>query len=186
MFAMTLTRRFRAVVIALGIFTFTNGTSGKELLGTRIQAFDTVGAVATVINLHPDITVTAIEIEIAFFFTTVAFATAVHFLIVIITFRMNSIMTVALRFSKFAVHQRFCRCWRRWRRGNICRTNRSLRWWWRRRRSYTRFLLLLGFNVNRQCHGRCAQQHKRHSAGKQKLVHKRPHQTLVVTTKIIY
>ena len=110
---MMLTRRFRTIVIALSVFAFTNGTSSKELLGTRIQAFDAVSAVATVINLHPNVTVIAIEIEIAFFFTTVAFATAEHFLIVVVAFHMNSIMAIALRFSKLAANR--CRR-RRWRR----------------------------------------------------------------------
>ena len=102
---MMLTRRFRTISTILEVFAFTNGTGSKEPLVARIQAFDTVSAVATVINLHPDITVIAVEVEIAFFFTTVAFATAEHLLIVVVTFHMNSIMAIALRFSKLAANR---------------------------------------------------------------------------------
>ena len=99
------TRRFRTIGATLEVFAFTNGTGCKEPLVTRIQAFDTVCTVATVINLHPDVTVIAVEIEIAFLFTTHAFATAVHLLIVVVAFRMNSIMAIALRFSKLAANR---------------------------------------------------------------------------------
>ena len=98
-------RRFRTIGTILEVFAFTNGTGSKEPLVARIQAFDTVSAVATVIDLHPDVTVIAVEIEIAFLFTTHAFATAVHLLIVVVAFRMNSIMAIALRFSKLAANR---------------------------------------------------------------------------------
>ena len=98
-------RRFRTIGAALEVFAFTNGTGCKESLSTRIQAFNTVCAVTAVINLHPDVTVAAIEIKIAFLFTTHAFATAEHLLIVVVAFRMNSIMAIAPRFSKLAANR---------------------------------------------------------------------------------
>ena len=98
------TRRFRAVGSILEVFAFANRTSGKELLSTRIHAFDTVCTVATVIDFHPDVTVVAIEIEIAFLFTTHAFAATKHFLIVVVTFCMNSIIAIAPRFRKLTAN----------------------------------------------------------------------------------
>ena len=111
MVAMMFARRFRAIVIAMDIFAFVNAASGKELMTFRIHAIDTVCAVTAVINLHPNFTIGAIEVELAFLFTAIAFATAIHFLIVVVTFCMNSIMAVAPRFCKLASHQRFCRRW---------------------------------------------------------------------------
>ena len=96
-----LARRFRAIV-AIEIFAFTDAASGKELTTSRISAINTVSAVTTVINLHPDITIVAIEVKLAFLFATIAFATAIHLLIVAVTFSMDSVMTVALRFCKLA------------------------------------------------------------------------------------
>ena len=97
-----LTRRFRAVVITMEIFTFANAASRKELMTSRIHAIDTVCAVSAVINLHPNFAIGAIEVKPTFLFTTEALATAVHFLIVVITFSMYSIMAVALRFCILA------------------------------------------------------------------------------------
>ena len=127
---MLLTRRFRTVVISMEVFAFANTASDKVLVTLRVHAFDTVSPVATVINLHPDFAVGAIEIELTFLFTTVAFATAIHFLIVVVAFCMNSVMTIALRFSKLTSYQRLYR--RRWRRKGAGA------------------FFLLGFNVNRQ------------------------------------
>ena len=152
--AMVLARRLRAIEIAMKVFAFADGTSGKELLVTRIHALDAVGAVATEIDLHPDVTVAAVEVEIAFLFTTDAFASAVHTLIVTVTFRMNSVMAVALRFRILAAYHR----------------SRRRRWRWRRRSDSGGFLLL-GFNVDRQCHSGSTKQHERHREGKHKLVH---------------
>ena len=100
---MLLVRLFHAtMVVAIKIFAFANAASGKELATLRILAFNTVSTVATVINLHPDITVIAVEVKLTFLFTTITFATAIHLLIVAITFSMNSVMAVTLRFCKLA------------------------------------------------------------------------------------
>lgn len=139
MVVMFLARRFRTIVIAMDIFAFSDATSSKVLMTLRVHAFNTICAVATVIDLHPDITIGAIKIELTFLFTTIAFATAVHFLIVAVTFYLDSIVTVAFRFYELASHRRNSGRWRRRRR--YCTSGR---------------FLLLGFNVNRQCHCRSA------------------------------
>ena len=116
------TLRMRAVQIAMKIFTFANSARSKELFGAWIVALDTIGTVTTEINLHPDITIVAVEVEVAFLVTTVAFATTIHFLIVFVAFGMDSVMAVALRFRILANNHRSRR--RRWRR----RLFRRWRW----------------------------------------------------------
>jgi hypothetical protein len=122
----------RTMGMTVHVFAFPDRTGRKELATVRIKAFNAVGFVTTEINLHPNVTIGAIEVVIAFLFATDALTTAIHLLIVSITFCMNTVMTVALRFRINALY-------RRWRR-------------WRRRRSYTfRFFLFL-IDINRQCH----------------------------------
>ena len=100
---MLLVRLFHAtIVVAIKIFAFANAASGKELTTSRVLAINTVSTVTTVIYLHPDITIVAIEVKFTFLFATITFATAIHLLIVVVTFSMNSVMTVTLRFCKLA------------------------------------------------------------------------------------
>ena len=99
-------RRIRTIDVMASLFAFANAVYRIELMTLRVHALDFFSAVTAVINLHPDFTIVAIEIELAFLIATIAFATAVHLLIVSITFSMNSVMTVALRFSKPASNRR--------------------------------------------------------------------------------
>ena len=146
------------VSITMQIFAFSDAADCKILATALIHAFNAVWLITTVIYAHPSIAIGAVEVKVAFLFATDALATAIFLLIGFVTIRMNSIMTVALRFRINALDRRW-----RWRR----------RWLRRRRwRSWPFTFALVLINVNRQCHSRRAKEHERHGDGNNKFIHK--------------
>ena len=131
-------RSLMVVRIAMDIFAFGNAADSKVLATALVHTFKAVCLITTEVDSQPSIAIGAVEVIIAFLFATDALTTAIHLLIVFVTFRMNSVMAVALRFRINALYRRW-----RWRRRRLRR---------RRRRCGTFAFALILINVNRQCH----------------------------------